>query len=477
MPARSSSRPRGAVIAALVVMAALVAPGAAAAAGATPRFGPPAHGDARDAAGAPVDLRSVAFGQRETQLTLRVRAQQPWLTHDVVGRGRSLCLVLARGAPARTVGRACLASASGRAELRYQHVDPLGRGSRWRAVDAVVVRPDRRTLRATFPPYAVGLARGRLRWHVELRWRRPGTCAAGCQDRVPDAGALVARVAVLAEPRCFGAAARGACRNPALRGVVLPLPRDAPLLPDGACRVLPEPPGASVLEPCAFGVQGPARTGTVALLGDSHARHWRAALEVVAQARRWRAVSVTRPGCPFSVQIPRSPALGPATCAQQHAEAMAWLRANPQIRTIFVSSWAEPPSGPQGGLAGYGGGPAAFGAMLDRVPASVRHIYVLRDIPGTSFATPSCVTAAMRRGSDPGSACAVARGAALVTDPLAQAGAARAPRVRVVDLTRRLCDARRCRPVVGGAYVYKDDNHMNAVFATTLGPYVLRALG
>jgi hypothetical protein len=31
--------------------------------------------------------------------------------------------------------------------------------------------------------------------------------------------------------------------------------------------------------------------------------------------------------------------------------------------------------------------------------------------------------------------------------------------------------------VVGGVYVHKDDNHMNAVFASTLGPFLLRVIG
>lgn len=45
-------------------------------------------------------------------------------------------------------------------------------------------------------------------------------------------------------------------------------------------------------------------------------------------------------------------------------------------------------------------------------------------------------------------------------------------RVRLLDLTRRFCGAARCYPVVGGVYVYKDDNHMNATFARTLGPFL-----
>jgi len=52
----------------------------------------------------------------------------------------------------------------------------------------------------------------------------------------------------------------------------------------------------------------------------------------------------------------------------------------------------------------------------------------------------------------------------------------RSPRFRSVDLTRYMCGARRCFPVVGGALVYKDDNHLTLAFAKTLGPLVERRL-
>jgi len=39
-----------------------------------------------------------------------------------------------------------------------------------------------------------------------------------------------------------------------------------------------------------------------------------------------------------------------------------------------------------------------------------------------------------------------------------------------------ICDARWCYPVVGGALVFKDRNHLTEVFARTLGPYLARAI-
>ena len=267
---------------------------------------------------------------------------------------------------------------------------------------------------------------------------------------------------MLAQPHCFGAAARDAarpCRNPALRGVAYPRPLDAFIWPNADCAPLRK--GYPIFNPCEFGVSRSQAKGTIAVVGDSHAVHWRATLEVVAEVRRWRGISVTRAGCPFSTAIPPSAALGPEACAKLHDRTIGWLARHPEVDTVFVSNSAQP---------GYGGGPEHFGAMLDRLPASVKRVYVLRDIPKTTTRAMDCVRA--RRGS-----CSFPRSAALFPDPGAAAAAARGPRMAAIDMSDFFCGPSRCFPVVGGAYVYKDDNHMNAVFAMSLGPYLLRALG
>jgi hypothetical protein len=115
--------------------------------------------------------------------------------------------------------------------------------------------------------------------------------------------------------------------------------------------------------------------------------------------------------------------------------------------------------------------------MLDRLPASVRHVYVLRDVPATTVRATACVEGLLHRHRPIGTACASRRSAVVVRDPGVAAAAARGPRAKVLNLTRFFCGPSRCYPVVGGVYVHKDDNHMNAVFASTLGPFLLRVIG
>ena len=63
-------------------------------------------------------------------------------------------------------------------------------------------------------------------------------------------------------------------------------------------------------------------------------------------------------------------------------------------------------------------------------------------------------------------------------DPAVRAAVRPGPhrRVRVIDMTPFFCSRRRCLPVIGGALVYKDREHMTEVFATSLGPYLARAI-
>jgi hypothetical protein len=91
-------------------------------------------------------------------------------------------------------------------------------------------------------------------------------------------GELRLAAAQLAEdPRCFGAASRDPeqrCVNPRLRLRVTPTPAVARDLDNAPCTVIEKGPRLNV---CEFGVARGAATETIALLGDSHASHWRAA--------------------------------------------------------------------------------------------------------------------------------------------------------------------------------------------------------
>ncbi len=111
---------------------------------------------------------------------------------------------------------------------------------------------------------------------------------------------------------------------------------------------------------------------------------------------------------------------------------------------------------------------------LRALPKSVRRIYVLRATPETFGPESGCVSRRLRAKVTIGTSCALPRATKLLPDPQLKAAGGR---VKVLDFTKYLCDATKCPSVIGGVLVRKDGSHLTRVFAQTLGPFVLRALG
>ena len=276
-------------------------------------------------------------------------------------------------------------------------------------------------------------------------------------------------------PHCFGAQSRDPyrpCHNPSLDHTVIPTPAQAQIGPSSPCA-----PIKAAIKLCAFATPAARARGTVALLGDSHAQHWRAALQVVADELHWHGLSSTRDGCPFSLAITTQPQPARRVCTRWNHALIVYLRRHPAIGTIFESDHPGRVRTARGQTlleAQIAGAVAIWRAL----PRSVRHIVVIRDIPYMHDNTYACVDRAIARHQDAGVACAVPRSQALHADPFAlAAGRLHSRRVQVIDLTQFFCDAQRCYPVVGGSLVYKDSNHLTRGFATTLGPFLAHAVG
>jgi hypothetical protein len=287
---------------------------------------------------------------------------------------------------------------------------------------------------------------------------------------------LLAAAALLLAPAhatqsCFGAAARDPghpCQAARLK--VVPSPATAVTLPNSPCRrVESEPPV------CAFG----ARAGeTIALVGDSHAGHWRAALDFVARARGWRGLSITHTSCPLQLALRDLPEPRRTLCADWKRQVFDWFARHPEVHTVFVAGL----TGGSGVVASRGRSAfetavAAYRDAWNALPATVEHIVVLRDTPKGRAGTNACVARAVARRQPPGRACAVPRARALDRDPAIVAAVRMAsPRVRRIDLTRFFCSASACEPVIGGVLVRRDNTHLTGVFSATLGPYLLEAV-
>jgi hypothetical protein len=216
---------------------------------------------------------------------------------------------------------------------------------------------------------------------------------------------------------------------------------------------------------------------TVALVGDSHAGHWRAALDRIARHRRWQGVSLTMTGCLFSTVAKALPEPRRSWCRRWKGRVLAWFSEHPHVNTVFVSQIAGSASVAVGRRDRFGAAVQGYIRMWRALPASVRHVVVIRDTPRVRGNTGACVQRAMARRRPAGVVCSVPRRTALVADPAAAAAERLdSARVRRVDLTRYICGPARCWPVVGGALVFSDESHLTRTFARSLAPYLGREL-
>jgi len=277
-------------------------------------------------------------------------------------------------------------------------------------------------------------------------------------------------------PRCYGAASRDfktPCHNPKLRLLVKPTPGAALLAPNGFC----SPDKADPLV-CASGALPQQASQTVALVGDSHAKHWRGALNVVAKNRGWRLKSLTLTGCPLSAAPRNLPEPAKTECAQWNQQVLAWFQAHPEVSTVFVSELAGGTGAVvPAGQSKYKTEVAGYVNAWNALPPTVKHIVVIRDTPKQLDVTPDCVETAIRHKKNAGLTCAFSRAKTLDRDPAVDAAAQIGPqRAQVADLTGYMCGKTLCYPVVGGALVFKDKTHITLAFAETLGPFLDRRL-
>jgi hypothetical protein len=280
---------------------------------------------------------------------------------------------------------------------------------------------------------------------------------------------------------CFGAAARDPtkpCSNPTLSVFPTAESVDDDYIAGSPC----DPVAGNPAPICAFGVPEAKARRHFALLGDSHALHWRRAVDVVALAERWRGYSITTAACPFSAAVNQLPQGLRPLCVDWYRSAMLWFKDHPEVDTVFTSSFSPLPVEVKGVPSGGGKDVAnikiaGYRRTWRSLPKTVKHVIHIRDNPLTFQETFDCVQRVIAEGTQPaGSACAMARKGSLRYDTaVATAKLLHSPRYQYVDLSKFFCDAKLCYPVIGGARVFKDAfGHLTTAYSRTLGPYLDR---
>jgi peptidoglycan/LPS O-acetylase OafA/YrhL len=294
--------------------------------------------------------------------------------------------------------------------------------------------------------------------------------------------AAVARKIEAHPPACFGAASHDPahpCVNPKLADEVVPPPIVAASQGNFPCHELSEL-NEGLVYVCRFGEPTSRATRTFALVGDSHARMWRAGLDLTARHEHWRGLDITRTGCAF--MLARASVLRPVlpACVTWSRQVIDWFKHHPEVGTVFVAQHNDHSAATVTAAPGVRPYAAQVNGYLNAwaaLPKTVHHLIVIRDTPRQFLrgATAACVQQAIAAHENAGAKCAVPRHFALRPDPAyAAAVALHSRHVQVINVTRYVCNAHECPPVIGGTLVYKDTNHLTKEFAKSLGPYVLQ---
>jgi hypothetical protein len=229
-------------------------------------------------------------------------------------------------------------------------------------------------------------------------------------------------------------------------------------------------PGQRQVQPirCVYG--DPHGSTTVALVGDSHAAHWFAAIEPIAKERGWRLIPFIKLSCRF-IDMP----IYSFWLNRDYTECEQWKKLvlqqvkelKPDLTIVSVirdgetSSAADPDPVHQG---------EAMARLLEQLPG---RLAIIVDTPNSRFDVPACVS---RHRSDV-RPCETARSTALGPDPgVVERTAAEATGATLIDLTPLICPGDRCPVVLRGMLVYRDSHHLTATFARSLSAEIERLL-
>lgn len=257
-------------------------------------------------------------------------------------------------------------------------------------------------------------------------------------------------------PFCFGAQVATGCQNPDLTDEIIPDPgfgnADAPNRPECFVQL-----NNSNLQPCTFGSDDP-NAPRVALVGDSHGYQYINAFAALAAKNGWALTTYFKGACPWTT----APVSGAdpafvASCTSYRAKLAEELNKQ-QYQVIVTTAFAGTEyvgiDTPQPIIDGF------VQAWADQSGGA--RIIAIADNPDMKDDPNKCLRA---HSVDD---CAVARDEALIEiDPLVVA--AHSKDYPVIDFSDVFCPNGYCLPVISGADVYRDADHLTATFANTMG--------
>lgn len=265
-----------------------------------------------------------------------------------------------------------------------------------------------------------------------------------------------------APPECFGAASFiEDCENPALEGTVTPswgfAGADSPDHPECLSQL-----NDATLRPCEFGSTDPEAL-RVALIGDSHAYQYLDTMIALAQVQGWALTTYLKGACPWNATPLAEGGVFGAGCAEFQQRLGDELASGEPFDAIVTTGFAD--------TAYQGGSEAAAVGLVTAWTAAGAPIVAIVDNPSWPEDPNKC----LRQVGD-AAGCTIARDEALADpDPIAVA-AADPELATMIDLTAFYCPEDECQPVIAGANVYRDKDHLTATWVSTLAPIIRQSV-
>ena len=219
---------------------------------------------------------------------------------------------------------------------------------------------------------------------------------------------------------------------------------------------------------CEFGSDA-ADAPRVALIGDSHAYQLLSTFQQMADENGWHLTTYFKGACPWNTTPLSTPGAFGAACTEWRNGVTAAL-ADADLDAVFTAAIATTPYSSAGFESSYDAAVAgyrdAWSEVLDRgVP-----VITVVDNPVWETDPNKCLRT--RELSE----CDGPRADLLVADDPLRDAASGLSGVTLLDFTDVFCDAEICAPVVGGANIYRDQDHLTVSFADTLAPWYTEAI-
>ena len=219
---------------------------------------------------------------------------------------------------------------------------------------------------------------------------------------------------------------------------------------------------------CIYG--DPSGTYTVAFVGDSHASALFPGVNEVAKAHGWKLIPYLKIDCSF-LDLNDLVYFGPPTVP--YPECMTWNRAvvsklqksPPDLVIISMSRWIFTASN-----VGVTTQTNALISMINKIPKSSK-VVIIQDPPlPTAQSVPECLSSYLNDYRRCAYTRAVGFGSYMGTR---EQNAAKATGAGLIVLTDQICPGTgSCPVVINNIIVWRDQHHLTATFATTLGPAI-----